>query len=282
MQYSTINFQSPDYPDQLRQIASPPKQLYSVGDLPQGHYVAIVGTRRPTDYGRQVTYQLSSQLAGAGFVIVSGLAIGIDAVAHQAAIEAGGKTVAVLGNGIGQIYPTSNRWLGEKIIETGGAIISEYPPGVQPFKQNFPARNRIKAGLCLAVIVTEADARSGSLITANFALEQGKAVMAVPGNITSLRSAGPNNLIKTGAMPVTDFTDVINALDVGKLEMQKPVKADSAEEAQILELLAAGVNSSDLLIQTSGLEAARFANIISLMEITGKVRNLGAGQWISR
>lgn len=282
MQYSTISFQNQDYPDQLRQIASPPKQLYSVGQLPQGHYVAIVGTRRPTDYGRQVTYQLASQLAKAGFIIVSGLALGIDGVAHQAAVEAGGKTVAVLGNGIGKVYPPSHKWLADKILETGGAIVSEYEPGVEPQKFTFPARNRIIAGLSLAVIVTEADASSGSLITANFALEQGRAVMAVPGNITSLRSAGPNNLIKSGALPVTDATDVLNALDLDHKELHKPVKADSAEEAKILELLADGVNSTDQLIENSGLEAARFANIISLMEITGKVRSLGAGNWVVR
>ncbi len=282
MQYSNISYKSSQYPGLLRGISSPPQQLFIQGQLPTGPYVAMVGTRKPTDYGRLITHRLATDLARAGVVIVSGLALGIDAVAHQAAVEAGGQTVAVLGNGIGAIYPPSNRGLGEKILASGGAIVSEYAPGVEPFKGNFPARNRIIAGLSLAVVVTEADASSGSLITANFALEQGRTVMAVPGNITSLRSAGPNNLIKSGALPVTDATDVLNGLDLEAKQLQQPVKADSAEEAQILQLMAAGHATTDALITASGLDAARFANIISLMEITGKVRNLGAGNWISR
>jgi DNA processing protein len=216
-------------------------------------------------------------------VIVSGLALGIDGVAHQAALEAGGLTVAVLGTAIDHIYPASHRGLAKEILQNKGAILSELGPKVEEHGGIFPARNRIIAGLSQAVIVTEAAASSGSLITANFALEQGKQVMAVPGSIMSPYSAGPNNLIKTGAMPITDATDVLAALNFSSPEIvATPVKAKSKEEALILELLGQGVNTSQDLIEQSKLSASQFANIISLMEITGKVRNLGAGVWIAR
>ncbi len=283
MQISKVLYKDPAYPDLLRQIASPPKQLYSLGELPTAPCIAIVGTRRPTDYGRAVTHQLASNLARAGIVIVSGLALGTDALAHRAALEAGGKTLAVLAHGLDRIYPTSNRGLAEQILATGGALVSEYDVGEVPYRQRFPARNRIIAGLSHAVIIPEADASSGSLITANFALNQNRLVMAVPGNITSLRSAGPNNLIKSGAIPVTDATDVLAALNLeSPMLATTPVKADSREEATILDLIAEGHTTTQALIENSGLPASQFANVITLMEISGKVRNLGAGQWITR
>ncbi|HSX47890.1 MAG TPA: DNA-processing protein DprA [Candidatus Nanoarchaeia archaeon] len=281
MQISKITHNSSKYPDLLREIAHPPKQLFMLGELPEGPYVAIVGSRAMTDYGKQVTFQLAGDLARAGCVIVSGLAYGIDAIAHQATVEAGGKAVAVLAHGLDQIYPVANRTLAKKILAGGGALVSEYEVGVEAFKSNFVARNRIIAGLSKAIIVTEANAESGSLITANFGLEENRLVMAVPGNITSPRSAGPNNLLKKGAVPVTDSSDVLPLLDLPELKTAT-VKARSKEEATLLELLGQGVNSSEALIDQSGLSAAQFANIITLMEITGKVRNLGAGQWVSR
>lgn len=283
MQISNITYRDSQYPDRLRQISSAPKQLYILGDLTTAPYIAIVGTRRPTEYGRIVTHQLATNLARAGIVIVSGLALGIDAMAHQAAIEAGGKTVAVQACGLDRFYPSSNRRLGERILETGGAVVSEYPEGTPPLKHHFPARNRIIAGLSHAVIVPEADASSGSLITAGFALNQNRLVMAVPGNTTSLRSAGPNNLIKSGAIPVTDATDVLAALNLeSPLLATTPIKADSKEEATILGLISEGHTTTQALIEESGLPASQFANVITLMEISGKVRNLGAGQWITR
>jgi DNA processing protein len=282
MQYSKLSHEDTHYPDMLRQIKPAPKLLYISGKLPNGPYVAIVGSRRPTDYGRQVTYRLAGELAAAGVVIVSGLALGVDGLAHQAALEAGGVTVAVLGTAIDDIYPASNRGLARRILEKG-AVVSEYGPGQSTHRGSFPARNRIISGLSLAVIVTEADASSGSLITANFALNQDRLVLAVPGNITSPRSAGPNNLLRSGAIPVTSASDVLAALDLDSPALVKaPVKADSREEADILRLLGEGVHTSQDLIERTGLNAAQFANIISLMEITGKVRNLGAGQWIAR
>lgn len=283
MQISKYSYKAKEYPDLLRQIATPPKQLFALGEIPKELCIAVVGTRRPTDYGKTTTHLLVTALAKASVTIVSGLALGIDALAHQAAIEAGGRTVAVQACGLNQIYPATNRGLGQKILATGGAIISEYPAGTPPLKHHFPARNRIISGLCQAVIVPEADASSGSLITANFALDQNRLVMAVPGNITSLRSAGPNNLLKSGAIPVTDATDVLAALNLESPQlMTTPVKADSKEEAMILELLSEGHTTTEALIETSGLPASQFANVITLMEISGKVRNLGAGQWITR
>jgi DNA processing protein len=281
MQISTISLQSANYPKLLREIHNPPQPLYVQGELPAGPCVAVVGSRRISDYGKRVTYQLAYQLAQAGLVIVSGLALGADGVAHRAALDAGGQTIAVLGSGIDRLLPSSNRSLAEAIIKSGNAVISEYEPGTPPSKGSYPARNRIIAGLSLAVIVTEAAAHSGSLITANFALEQNRLVMAVPGNITSLLSAGPNNLIKSGALPVTDSTDVLAALDLAAVS-HTPVKAASREEAKILELLAQGISATDELIAASGLTASEFANVISLMEISGKVRNLGAGSWVAR
>ncbi len=283
MQISEISYQSNDFPDRLHEIASPPKQLFCIGTLHNDSpHVAIVGSRKVTEYGRETTYQLSFELAKAGIVIVSGLAQGVDGIAHQAAIDAGGLTLAVQACGLDQIYPTKHRPLAKQILASGGAIITEYPFETIPFKSNFPARNRIIAGLSLAVIVTEADASSGSLITANFALEQNRLVLAVPGNITSPRSAGPNNLLRSGAIPVTNASDVLEALDLEAGQPMVKVRAESAEEALILKLLAEGHRTSQTLIEHSHLSAGRFATIISLMEITGKVRNLGAGHWAPR
>lgn len=280
MHISAINYQSNHYPALLRDITSPPPKLFYRGQLPpERPTVAIVGSRRTSTYGRNITYRLASELAAAGVTIVSGLALGVDSVAHLAALDAGGITVAVLACGLDQVYPHSNRGLAERITERG-AVISDYPERTQPLRHHFPARNRLIAGLSHAVIITEAAAKSGALITANFALEQNRQVMAVPGNITSPLSAGPNNLIKAGALPITDSSDVLAALD---LEYSaQSVQADSREEALILELLAKGVNSTQRLIEESGLAAGQFANIISLMEISGKVRNLGAGNWVTR
>lgn len=283
MQISTFSFKGPSYPKLLLETPYPPTELHVLGDLPKSLTVAVVGSRRATEYGRGVTYRLSYDLAKAGLTVVSGLALGIDATAHQGALDAGGQTVAVLAHGLDRVYPVSNQKLADAVVASGGGLISEYEPGIQPQKHHFPARNRIIAGLSKAVIITEADAESGALITANFALDYNRQVMAVPGNITSLRSAGPNNLLKSGAAPVTDAAEVIALLGFSSKELQpKPVSAKSPEEAKILELLKQGCNSSQALIEQSGLTASQFANLISLMEITGKVSNLGAGVWVSK
>ena len=283
MQSTKLHCADPHYPRLLREITNPPKHIYVSGPIPDIPLVAIVGSRRPTDYGRQVTYRLASELAAAGVGVVSGLAIGIDAVAHQAVVEAGGFTVAVLGSGLNQVYPARNRTLARKLLGSGGVIVSEQEADMPPLKHHFPARNRIIAGMSLSVIVTEAAASSGSLITATFALDENRLVMAVPGNITSLSSAGTNKLLRAGASVVTETKDILDALNLNVKQVAKPaIPPASAEEAVIIELIGQGVTTSRELIERSQLNAARFAHVISLMEITGKVRNLGAGTWVTR
>lgn len=282
MQISKVSFNDSKYPDQLREIPSPPKQLYVLGKLPTSICITIVGTRRPTDYGSAITYQLATELAQAGATIISGLAYGIDSIAHRAALDAGGTTVAVLAGGLDKVYPAGHRSLAMEILKQGGALISEYEVGIRPQKYHFPARNRIGVGLSQAVIITEATEESGSLISANLGLQQNRLVMAVPGNINSRVSAGPNNLIKSGAIPVTSSSDVLAALDLTVAGTVPSAQPKSHDEALILELLHDGHNTSESLIKASELDAGQFANVITLMEITGKVRNLGAGQWVAR
>ena len=281
MQISNFPYDSNDFPDTLRQLDKPPTSINVLGTLPKDSLVAVVGSRRPTAYGERITYQITSELAKAGAVIVSGLAIGVDSIAHRAALDAGGKTVAVLAQGLDRIYPAQHRGLAKEILAKGGALVSEYDVGTESYPGNFVARNRIIAALSMAVIVTEAAAKSGSLITARDAADIGRIVMAVPGNITSVFSAGPNNLIRTGAIAITSATDAIVALGFHAREAVA-VPPQSADEALLLRLLDEGTGTSDELITKSQLSAAQFANIISLMEITGKVRNLGAGTWVIR
>jgi DNA processing protein len=280
MQVAKLSHLSHSYPELLREIVNKPKELYMLGDLPMQPAVAIVGTRRPTQYGRDVTYRLARELAGAGIVIVSGLAYGLDAVAHRAALDAGGKTIAVLANGLDQVYPVAHRELAAEILTKGGAIVSERPEGTPPLPPYFAARNRIISGLSLGVLVTEATAESGTLITARFANEQNRLVMATPGSINAERSAGPNNLIKDGAIVITNVVDVLSALnfDTG-IVAATPVRASNSSEAKLLELIQNGVTGSQALIDKSGYSAPEFANIISLMEITGKIVSIGAGHW---
>lgn len=211
VKFELITINDRCYPEPLKQIYDAPKKLYVRGakDILANFGIAIVGCRDNTKYGELIAKNLAYNLAENGVNIISGLAKGIDSFAHIGAIYAKGKTIAVLGNSIDTIYPKENEIIAQKIIEYGGAIISEYPVGAKIEKKNFPARNRIISGLSQGVIVVEAKEKSGSLITADFALEQGRDVYAVPGSIMSSHSAGTNNLIKEGAIPVTKYEDVI-------------------------------------------------------------------------
>jgi len=220
-----INSITPDkskYLKVLAHIAKPPKSLNYVGTLPDTRItsVAIVGTRKPTRYGQEVTERLAYDLAQHGIIIVSGLALGVDAIAHKAALDAPSTTIAVLGTPLPTISPATNRQLGERIIENGGAIISEYEQGARVFASNFLERNRLVAGLSDALIITEATSRSGTLNTAARALEQGKEIFVVPGNITSPLSAGCNALLKQGARVVTEYQDVLDALKPAESQLQ--------------------------------------------------------------
>lgn len=242
--------------------------------------IAIVGSRKVTAYGRSVTAQLAGELARAGVVIVSGLALGIDGIAHRAALDAGGLTTAILAGGLDKIYPGAHVRLAEQIVRQGGALLSEYPEGTPSLKYNFIERNRLVSGLSGAVLITEAAQKSGTLHTATFALEQGKDVLAVPGNITSLQSAGTNRLIKSGAMPVTCVEDVFRTLGIkspAKLRIRP--RGATNEEQVILDLLAAGESDGAVLLEKSTLDVARFNQALTMLEITGKIRSLGANKW---
>jgi DNA processing protein len=225
-----VAYSSDDYPPLLKQIPDPPLVLYVRGDAKvlSRYAVAIVGTRRPTAYGGQVAQRLARDLAQRQLVIVSGLARGIDSAAHRGAIEAKGKTVAVLGSGIDVIYPRENKRLAEQVVESG-ALISEFPPGTSPAPENFPIRNRTISGLSLGVVVVEAAEYSGSLITARLAVEQNREVFAVPGNITSAQSFGPNHLIKQGAKLVDEWMDVLEEFPA-EIRMQLLPPADASDE----------------------------------------------------
>jgi DNA processing protein len=252
-----------DLPPLLAAVHGPPKRLYLRGaaevDLLAAPAVAIVGARACSAYGAQVARALGRDLAAAGIVVVSGLARGVDGEAHRGALESDGHTVAVLGCGIDRDYPAAHTQLAAKIAERS-LIVSEYGRGVEPAPWRFPARNRIIAGLCAATIVVEARERSGALITADFALEEGREVFAVPGEITSALSAGTNALLRLGATPLTSAADVLEAFGI------EPVQAQH-EPHPLLELLPSTV---DELVRTSGLSAAEVAATLADLELKGR------------
>ncbi|MGH9434724.1 MAG: DNA-processing protein DprA [Terriglobia bacterium] len=221
-----------DYPPLLAQIPDPPLALYIQGDAAaiSGHAIAMVGSRRPSAYGSSVAHRLAGDLAMRQLVVVSGLARGIDSAAHRGAVEAKGRTVAVLGSGLDVIYPKENRKLADKVAECG-AVISEFPQGTSPAPENFPIRNRIISGLSLGVVIVEAAEYSGSLITARLALEQNREVFAVPGNITSAQSFGPNLLIKQGAKLVDQWMDVVEELPASVRMQLMPAPPASEQSA---------------------------------------------------
>lgn len=272
------------YPLSLREIASPPRELYYLGAEPDTWLsrprVAIVGSRNVTPYGRAVTERLAGQLAERGITIVSGLALGVDAIAHEAAVKAGGMHLAVLANGLDKIYPASNTSLAKKLLAQGGALISEYPEGTPSFKQHFVARNRIVAGLAEALLITEASEKSGTLHTARFALEQGRDVLVVPGNITSPNSVGCNNLIRSGATPVTSVEDILFALGADNLATTSYVHTgDTADEQALLDLLYNGTSDGHELLVASGLSADLFSQTLTMLELSGKIHPLGNNHW---
>jgi DNA processing protein len=280
-----INRLSPDkhpYLQIISTIAKVPEKLYFVGEIPTTRQptVAVVGTRKPTAYGKEVAHQLAYDLARKGVVIVSGLALGIDAIAHQAALEAQGTTLAVLANGLDSIYPATNRGLADNIIAHGGALISEYPPTTEARAYRFLERNRIVSGLSDAVIVVEAAIRSGTLATVTHALEQGREVFVVPGNITSPLSAGCNALLKQGAHLVTCAEDILEIIAPHLLSRQTTLSLGNTPlETTIIELLKSGVRDGDELQVRSAAAATDFATSLTMMEINGTIRALGGNQW---
>lgn len=274
-----------EIPERLQLIDSPPKQLFYRGESLDKQLinacVAIVGSRKPTNYGREVTSMLARELSNRGVIIVSGLALGIDSIAHQATLEASGKTIAVLPCGPEKIYPSTHRNLAKRILQQKGTLVTEYPEGTVALKSNFIARNRLISGLSDIVVVTEASEKSGTLHTANFALSQGKTVMAVPGTITSPYSKGTNNLIKSGAIPITDVSDIIFKLGLPDSRKQV-INATNQEEYIILSLLSNGVRDGHELLQLSQLDTQLFNQTLTMLEINGQITALGANQWQRR
>lgn len=276
-----------DYPSLLKEIYNAPPILYYRGTLPLASdpCVAVVGTRKISTYGRQVTSDIVSSLVQNRLTIVSGLALGVDALAHQTTLDNQGKTIAVLGSGIDKasLYPAANYHLVEKIIENGGAIISEYAPKTLPTKFNFPARNRLISGLSLGSLIIEADEKSGALITAQFALEQNREVLAVPGSIYSTYSKGTNALLKQGARLVTSAQDVLEALNLEQFNtfaVNKQILPDNLEEGLILNLLSLEPLHIDFLVKQSQLNSAVVSSTLVLMEMKGKVKNLGGMNYV--
>lgn len=283
MKIKQISPQENEYTKILTSIPNKPQALYYGGILPQKRQisVAIVGSRKPTSYGREIASRLAFELASRGVIVVSGLALGIDALAHRAALDAGGVTLAIQANGLHKIYPHTNRDLGNKIIDQGGAIITEYEEGIEPLPYHFLARNRIVSGLSDIIVVVEAAKRSGTLSTATHALEQGKDVYAVPGNITNPTSAGCNNLIAHGATPISsirEFVDHVAPLSQPNQQTGLPF-GGSPLEAKIIELIQAGVRDGEELQIKSGATASDFSTALTMLEINGTIRALGANKW---
>ena len=284
----TLTWADDDYPERLREVDDSPPVLYVLGEIvPADSWaVGIVGTRRPTPYGREAASRLSSGLAQAGITIISGLAVGIDTVAHHMALQAGGRTIAVLGSGLDVIYPPENRRLVEQIVADGkGAVVSEFPLGTRPDAMNFPSRNRIISGLSLGVLVVEAGAKSGALITSSFALEQGRDVFAIPGPITSRMSDGPNNLLKKGAKCVTTPEDILEELNMQMVtEHVEAVRALPSDptERKLLDLLHDAPLHIDDLTEGSGLPSSTVSAVLIMMELKGMVRHLGGMQYTVR
>ncbi len=280
--YITLHEQS--YPSLLARSINPPFVLYTKGDKEllvhsDKPFIAVVGTRKVTDYGRKITETLAADISSAGCVIVSGLAMGVDAIAHASTVSSGGKTIAVLGCGVDCCTPKENQRLYEAIIASGGIIVSEAPLGQLSFKGSFPSRNRIIAGLSHGVVVTEGAEDSGSLITANDALKNERKVFAVPGPIDSTVSKGPNTLISRGARIVTSAQDILDEFSVASL-IQRNVKVfvgESPEEQAVLDLLKIENLGFDELLKRTGFVSPSLGITLSLMEMKGMIRTLDTG-----
>lgn len=276
---TVLTWNDTNYPRRLRQISQPPPVIYCAGDYLEEDElaVAIVGTRRVTAYGKAVTEELASALARQRVTVVSGLARGVDAVAHQAALSAGGRTIAVLGSGVDNIYPPEHRNLAERITHSG-ALISDYALGTAPESSNFPPRNRIISGLSMVIVVIEAGETSGALITASFAADQGRDVLAVPGNITSPNSKGTNKLIRDGARPYLSVDDVIEALNLETVDAKKLARKTlpmDDQERKIIDVIKANPMTIDEIAIQADLPVQSVSASLSMMELKGYVRNTG-------
>ena len=284
---NVITIKEEIYPKLLKELYTPPPLLYYKGnfDLKNDFTLAVVGARKYTNYGEQVTINLVKHLAHNNLTIVSGLALGIDSLAHTTALENNGKTIAVLGSGLDKqnIYPTQNRYLADKIISKNGLIISEFPPGTPPLRHHFPQRNRIISGLSLGTLVIEASEKSGALITAKYSLDQNREVFAVPGNIYSDTSSGTNELIKLGAKVVTKAEDIIETLNLDQAIAyidNKKIIPETPEEKILIEHLSHEPIHVDELARLTKFDIAAINSTLTIMEMKGMVKNIGSMQYI--
>ena len=280
-----ISIEDAEYPDTLKNIPDPPVFLFAKGnlDILNQPGIAIVGTRNMSAYGKRVVENMIPEFVQAGLVTISGLAAGIDSEVAKETIRAGGKTIAVLGHGLAAIYPKMNARLADEIIESDGLLLSEYPIHIRPDKYTFPARNRIIAGLSLGTIVAEAASQSGSLITASLALEDGKEVFAIPGQIFDPNVEGTHHLIqKGGAKLITSAEDVLNELGVVMPEggKQSNYKAQTPDESEVLKNLTTMPQSVDEIVEKSGMSVPQVNATLTLMELKGGAKNVGMGQWV--
>jgi len=270
------------YPANLLELSDAPTVLYVRGKIVRSdeNAVAIVGSRKMTSYGREVTQKLAQELASYGVTIVSGLAFGVDQAAHKAAVEAGGRCIAVLASGVDMITPRTNEWLGLEIINSSGAIVSEYPVGMEPQKSFFPYRNRIISGLVKAVVVVEGMIKSGTIHTALHAAKQGREVFAVPGQITSPMSGATHFLLKNGAKLLTQTSDILEELSlqlhVDKDKVEEVMPSDDLE-GKLIEILTNEPLHLDELARISGLNVSEVSGKLTIMELKGLVRSLGGG-----
>ena len=280
-----VSMEQDEFPEKLRHIHNPPYALYYVGKLPDEsrRAVAIVGARTRSAYGGQVASELAKGLAQNGVQVISGLARGIDRDAHQGALDGGGETFGVLGCGVNICYPNENKYLYHKMIETGG-VISEYPPGTQPFPNQFPARNRIIAGLCSCVVVVEAKEKSGSLITADFAMEQGKDVYAVPGRICDSLSQGCNRLIKQGAGTIINVEDFLSDLEISseinytQVDFRKNLlEKDERLVYSLTDFRPTGIGT---LVEKTGISISRLLEILEKLESLGLIKETFTNYYI--
>ncbi len=279
-----ITWEDSDYPTRLAEVDQAPPVLFVRGAVIEADQwaVAIVGTRRVSAYGRQAAGQIAAELAKNRITVISGLARGVDTHAHRAALQAGGRTIAVLGSGIDCIYPPENRSLAEQIAASG-AIVSDYALGTPPDGVNFPPRNRIISGLSLAVVIVEAGQKSGALITASFAADQGREVFAVPGNIFSPQSQGANWLIQQGARPLTSSEDLLEVLDLSRViqhqEASRTIPTDEVER-RLLSLIDHQPRHIDEISAQSGLAAGSVSAKLTIMELKGLIRQVGGMKYV--
>ncbi len=282
-----ITFGSAAFPPLLREIPSPPAVLYVQGGFTEQDLtrtIAMVGTRRISPYGRQITSLLAADLAAAGLTVISGLAFGVDGAAHRAALDAGGRTVAVLGTGIDIVYPAKHRGLAEEVAKSG-AVVTEFPPGTKPAGENFPQRNRIISGLSMATLVTEAPVKSGALITASFANHQGRDVLAVPGDVFSVNSTGCNALIRDGAVMARNADDVLETINFAARTIQLPFEVEPPppmreDERQVAQALSLKPIHRDEITRSCGMPANKIAALLTIMEMKGLAKDVGGGHYV--